>query len=348
MYESIMWKYMGEEKTLLNALITNETEKEKIHKIDRMKALYCVAHGSSYNAAMSIAPFITELSGVRTYVYTPSNFRFNALSIKEEDKEDTWVLGISQTGTSRGVLEALEQAKNDGFRILGITNVEGSPIDKLSDVCLYLHCGEEDSNAKTKGYSSTLVLLMMLGIEMGKDVDKDEYYAQLKEEIDHLDDVRNATVKWCEDHKYGVGMKNLYVVGNGMNFASAMEGQLKVMETMCIPTMFNDIEEFSHGMHRSLNGGCNVILIDAGADSELVTKTKEYLDGKNIPVLVLNGQDAVRDDKVINLGKYEKTASLLSVISAIQAISAFIPEINGLDPNRNANNDYTDCVETRV
>ena len=27
MYESIMWKYMGEEKTLLNALITNETEK---------------------------------------------------------------------------------------------------------------------------------------------------------------------------------------------------------------------------------------------------------------------------------------------------------------------------------
>ena len=112
--------------------------------------------------------------------------------------------------------------------------------------------------------------------------------------------------------------------------------------------MFNDIEEFSHGMHRSLNGGCNVILIDAGADSELVTKTKEYLDGKNIPVLVLNGQDAVRDDKVINLGKYEKTASLLSVISAIQAISAFIPEINGLDPNRNANNDYTDCVETRV
>ena len=39
MYESIMWKYMGEEKTLLNALITNETEKEKIHKIDRMKAL---------------------------------------------------------------------------------------------------------------------------------------------------------------------------------------------------------------------------------------------------------------------------------------------------------------------
>ncbi|MBR3006486.1 MAG: SIS domain-containing protein, partial [Erysipelotrichaceae bacterium] len=191
MYESIMWKYMGEEKTLLNALITNETEKEKIHKIDRMKALYCVAHGSSYNAAMSIAPFMTELSGVRTYVYTPSNFRFNALSIKEEDKEDTWVLGISQTGTSRGVLEALEQAKNDGFRILGITNVEGSPIDKLSDVCLYLHCGEEDSNAKTKGYSSTLVLLMMLGIEMGKDVDKDEYYAQLKEEIDHLDDVRN-------------------------------------------------------------------------------------------------------------------------------------------------------------
>ena len=61
MYESIMWKYMGEEKTLLNALITNKTEKEKIHKIDRMKALYCVAHGSSYNAAMSKAQIVSQI-----------------------------------------------------------------------------------------------------------------------------------------------------------------------------------------------------------------------------------------------------------------------------------------------
>ncbi len=39
---------------------------------------------------------------------------------------------------------------------------------------------------------------------------------------------------------------------------NAQEGQLKLMETMCIPTMFNDIGEFSHGMHRSIERGSSV------------------------------------------------------------------------------------------
>ncbi len=348
MFDSIMWKYMGEERKLLSDLIEKEEIKNKIRQIDGTRSIYFVAHGSSYNAAMSIAPFITRLTGIRTYVYTPSNFRYNAISIDEEDKAYTRVLGISQTGTSRGVLEALEDAKAKGYGIIGITAVKDSPLEKLSDVTLDLCCGDEDSNAKTKGYSSTLVLLMMIGIELSRSIDKASYYNELKEEISKLDEVRDDTIRWCEEHQYGIGMENLYVIGNGMNFASAMEGQLKVMETMCIPTMFNDIEEFSHGMHRSLNERSYVLLLNAGCDQELVEKTRDYLEEKKIRVLEINGEKKVDRENVINVGHYPKTASLLVIIMAIQAISAFVPEINGLDPNRNANNDYTDFVETRV
>ena len=63
------------------------------------------------------------------------------------------MIGISETGTSRGVLEVLEQMKDKGFTLLTLTNVKDSPMDTLGDYTLHYHCDEEDSNAKTKGYS---------------------------------------------------------------------------------------------------------------------------------------------------------------------------------------------------
>ena len=54
------------------------------------------------------------------------------------------------------------------------------------------------------------------------------------------------------------------------------------------------------------------------------------------------------DANVINVGKVNCVDNVLSITAAIQVISAFVPELNGMDPNRDANNDYTDCVSTRV
>lgn len=54
----------------------------------------------------------------------------------------------------------------------------------------------------------------------------------------------DSFVSWLKDASYGKDMKDIYVIGDGMQFGSCLEGQLKLMETMCMPTMFNDILEF--------------------------------------------------------------------------------------------------------
>ena len=59
-------------------------------------------------------------------------------------------------------------ARELGFAVVGITQVTDSPISRLADRCLYLGCGGENSNAKTKGYSSTLLALMIMGIGYGQ------------------------------------------------------------------------------------------------------------------------------------------------------------------------------------
>ena len=353
MFESVMWTYMNEEKDCLQNLLDHkETIRTAAENCADLQALYITAHGSSYNAASAAASFISRIAAVRVYAYTPSSFRYNASSIHAEDKEHTVVLGISQTGTSRGVLEVLESAA--GFKRIAVTNEKDSPIDAMCDRTLYLGCGEESSNAKTKGYSATLLTLMIFGIELAavKGVmDAEEiaaYYEELETCVNAIPEVISNTVKWCETTGYGIGMDNLYVIGNGMNFATAMEGQLKLMETQCIPTMFNDIVEFSHGMHRSLTEQSNVILLNSAEEQELTEQTMNYLRQKGIPAVMLNGTSEKEGNDVINVGFYPLTSSILTMTAALQAISAFVPEHNGMDPNRDANNDYTEFVSTRV
>ena len=212
MFESVMWTYMNEEKCCLQNLLDHkETIRAAAERCADLKALYITAHGSSYNAASAAASFISRIAKVRVYAYTPSSFRYNASSIHAEDKEHTVVLGISQTGTSRGVLEALESAA--GFKRIAVTNEKDSPIDAMCDQTLYLGCGEENSNAKTKGYSATLLTLMIFGIELAavKGVmDAEEiaaYYEELETCVNAIPEVIHNTVKWCETTGYGTGME---------------------------------------------------------------------------------------------------------------------------------------------
>lgn len=354
MFNSIMWKYIEEETEVLSSIAKNEEMEQIIPQFSEIDALYIVAHGSSYNAAYCTAPFISKLANVRVYTCMPSEFIYGTQTYHNEDVERTLVLGITQTGTSSGVIKALNQAKALHFKTCAVSAKELSPIVTLADHSLLLHCGEEDSNAKTKGYSATLLCLLQLAYGLGyhkKTVSKelyDTFVAESLLEIYSLKSLKQKVIDWCEEHQYGKQMSHVYVIGNGVHLGTAMEGMLKIMETMCIPSMYSNVMEFSHGMHRSLKQDSFVILIKTAEDGDDMTKTYTYLKNKGIHVLMINLCGDQEDDHMMVIPYYSTTASLFSVSLVIQTIAAFVPEFNGYDPNRNANDDYTTCMATRV
>lgn len=355
MYQSIMWSYIKEEKELLLKLLDEREVKENIKVFENIQAMYFVAHGSSYNAANAIAPILSGMTGMRIYVYTPSALIHNALSLHYEEREKVWICAISQTGTSRGVLNALDYVKEMGFHhLLGITNEKDTPLEEKCSQTFKLNCQKEDSNAKTKGYSSTLLLILKIALEISRikrSLSEEkicEIYEKLKEEILEIDATISKTLAWCQKNKYGLGMSHAYIIGNGINQATAMEGMLKLMETLCVPTMFSDIQEFSHGMHRSVKENSYVILLNTEKDRDLTEKTFYYLLKKNVHVLMLDNCSDIEHENIIKIRKEIYTDSVLLMSVALQTISVFVPEINGFDPNRNANDDYTECAATRI
>lgn len=354
MFNSIMWQYIKEETNVLSSMLNHPNMAKQINLFSDIQALYITAHGSSYNAAYATAPILSQAADLRVYVYTPSEFLYGEKPYIHEDQKHTLVLGISQTGTSSGVLKAMQKAKQLHLTTCSLTAVEHSPIDEISDHSFLLHCGTENSNAKTKGYSSTLLFLMQWAYMLGsyKKTITQEYYhlfiQQASEEINSLPSLVDKTISWCQRNQYGIHMSHVYVIGNGIHLGTALEGMLKIMETMCIPAMYSNIMEFSHGMHRSLKPNSFLILIQTNEDKDEMEKTYAYLRNKHINTLLIDLTKSTDIDHSISLPFFETTASLFSVTMIIQIIAAFVPEINHMDPNRNANDDYTTCMHTRI
>lgn len=357
MQQSIMWQYIAQEPVSLARLMQSKQTDEYAEKNGEwIRTVYIVGHGSSFNAGVCTAGFFAENAKIRAYAQTPGFFCNGGSTFSQENPQSTLIVLISQTGTSAGTIGALEHAKASGFRTLAITEVEDSPIAKKADDVLRLFCGIEESNAKTKGYSATLVLLMRLALSFGKrngTLNEQEHRFCLDEldgMIRELPNVQERVQAFCRRTAFGRGMRELYVLGSGMNFGTAQEGQLKLMETMCIPTMFNDIGEFSHGMHRAINRGSSVLFIkscDSMKDS--IEQSYQYLKGicDNVWLIDASGEESPDDGRIV-LPLYKGTQSLLLTTLAVQILSVYAPECNGLDPNRDAHNDFTVVAATRV
>lgn len=353
---SIMWRYIEEESEVLGELLKNRQTDTYAEKIaDRIRTTYMVCHGSSYNAAVCMTKFFAEKAGIRAYAYTPANFYHKDNPIVFEQRENTLVIVISQTGTSNGAIRALEYANSLGFATLSLTADLDSVIAKKADDILNLCCGIEESNAKTKGYSATLLLLMLLAVSIGEAreyLSTDDYKCCRKEFADMVDcipTVRESALRFCRKNQLGENIREIYSIGSGLNYGTALEAQLKLMETMCIPTMFNDIGELSHGMHRAINSESTVILIK-GADyfAPEVLRAYTYLKDISDAVWMIEmGSSDESDVHRLSIPSFPQTQSLLLTTLVVQIFSVFIPEYNKLDPNRDANNDFTIVAGTR-
>ncbi|MBE6104079.1 MAG: SIS domain-containing protein [Erysipelotrichaceae bacterium] len=353
LFESIMWKYIGQEYQVLTDNIRRTDIEKLAEKLACFDTIYFVSHGSSYNASMTVMPFFMKNAGVNVHCITAGNFISSETLASLIDNEKTLVVLISQTGNSRGTLQAAQLAEKHGIKTLGISADDTATLKKYTDYFLTLNCGEEDSNAKTKGMSSTILVLLMLASCIGTirgtitPEEKVAVYRELQLQCAELDDFICRSIQFSRENSVGKNMKDFYIVGSGMNYGLALEAQIKMMETMCIPTCAVDSEEFSHGTHRSINRDTTMLVIRTGRNATFAQSIYDYFN-KLANVIMIETFPENRQKNVISITDCPLTESVMLIVAFIQVISAFAPEYNHQDPNRDANNDFTDLVDTRI
>ena len=231
------------------ATITMKGIEEYSEQIMNATRIVMVACGTSWHAGLVAEYIFEELCRINVEVEYASEFRYRNPVINKGDV----IIAISQSGETADTLVAIENAKSKGAIILGVVNVVGSSIARVSHGGAYTHAGPEIGVASTKAFTAQLAVLTMIALKIArkKETIGEERYRHLLEEL-HAIPEKVFKLLESVDHikeiaeKYKDARDFLYL-GRGYNFPVALEGALKLKEISYIHAEGYPAAEMKHG-----------------------------------------------------------------------------------------------------
>jgi glucosamine--fructose-6-phosphate aminotransferase (isomerizing) len=191
---------------------------------------------------------------------------------------------LSQTGTSKSAIQAVEMARGHGLRTITLTGERKSPITRVSSEVLVFPVGPERVGPKTKGYTaSILALLLFILSQVGGKLEA----AQFSQELSHLIE---ACQDLCRDLAGTFREADFVMVtGQGRHYATALEGSLKITEMSGIPAAPFETEEAFHGRFHGLSSKSLAVFICASpAQREMGVTGAGVLSGLGVGARILN------------------------------------------------------------
>lgn len=178
------------------------------------------------------------------------------------NSQQTLIL-FSQSGETIDVVEAVDLAKNQGLKIIGITNVLGSTLYRKSDVKILLGAGQEVAVASTKAFTAMLGMALLLNRKKIDQVAPAVRYllGPIRRKIKSL----ATSLKDCE---------HIFVVGRGLNFPIAMEAALKIKEVSYIHAEAYAAGELKHGPIALIDKGTPCLVFGEAVNSAYEMKAR--------------------------------------------------------------------------
>ena len=185
-YEHFMLKEIHEQPKVIRDTINSVVKDGKIdfsgigltdEEMQKINQIYIVACGSAYHVGMAAQYVIEDFTSIPVRVELASEFRYRKMPLAK----NSLAIIISQSGETADSRAALNLAKENGVKTLGIVNVVGSNIARDADNVFYTLAGPEISVATTKAYSTQLIAGYLLAMQFAKVREEisDERFAQL-------------------------------------------------------------------------------------------------------------------------------------------------------------------------
>jgi glutamine---fructose-6-phosphate transaminase (isomerizing) len=293
-----------------------------------------VGHGSSDNAATyGIYAFglLPHLTGSRDSI---------SLSVyygAEVDFSRSVVVALSQSGQTPDVVDYVERARSRGAFTIAVTNGQATQLELVADATLPLAAGAERGVAASKTYVNQLAALALLaGHTAGRGAELADAIRRSAELLSTSLSPLEAQVRPVATSFAYVG--RMYVIGRGLEFATAREVALKLTETCRIAAEPLTATDLAHGPVAALDPLFPVWAIASDSETlpalrEAVTRVREA----GATVVASGSEAGVIEDAAYVLpvpqAPHRLLAPLLSVVPG-QLLAGALAEAKGLDADR--------------
>ncbi len=282
-FEHFMLKEIYEQPTALKATldplvdVKNLKIKENMMPItsevaQKISNLTIVGCGTAYHAGIVGKSIISQLAKMHITVDIASEYRYSNPILGPNDM----LIVVSQSGETADTVAAMREAKKQKAKVLAITNVVGSTIDREADYVIRTGAGPEIAVASTKAFSSQIMVFYILALDLAKKrgTITDDYYKECLSELINIPNKVKETLKMKElvqrfayqhfDHKH------ILFIGRGLDYALAMESSLKLKEVSYIYSEAYAAGELKHGTIALVEPG--VLIIALSTQDSLLPK----------------------------------------------------------------------------
>jgi len=269
--------------------------------LDRAREVFLVACGTSYHACLAASYMFSKLAFLGTYPVIASEF------VEQHGKSvniESTILAVSQSGETADTLAAVNCARQRAATILGLTNVIGSTLTRVSRVYIGQQSGPEIGVAATKTFTAQLSVLAQLALRLAKKrgkISQDEMDF-IAERLEKLPEIVETIIRTQEDKVKQIAEKYkdakiFFFLGRGISTATAYEGRLKLMEIAYVPSIAFPAGESKHGPISLIEPGFPVVFICPKDDTRktLIGNIMEMkARGASIIAIVEEGDEEIK------------------------------------------------------
>jgi len=314
---------------------------EELKKISRIVIQAC---GTSWHAGLVGKYIIEKFARIHTEVDISSEFRYRDAVLDS----DTLIMAISQSGETADTIAGLREAKVKFLKVLSLVNVLQSSIHRESDGIIGIMAGPEIGVASTKAYTAEIVNLYFLALHLGilrgfvsRAQLKEHFSALMKvpeqvEQILKLDsDIKAIAEIFCNS-------RDFLFLGRGLNYATALEGALKLKEISYINATGYAAGEMKHGPIALIDHKMPVVCVNPRSSvyEKMLSNIQEVVARKGIPISVVTKGDRRTkgaSKHVIPIPECHECVSPILAVIPLQLLAYHIATLKELDVDRPRN-----------
>uniref|UniRef100_A0A8C5G8D1 Glutamine--fructose-6-phosphate aminotransferase [isomerizing] 1 n=1 Tax=Gouania willdenowi TaxID=441366 RepID=A0A8C5G8D1_GOUWI len=296
--------------------------KDHLKEIKRCRRLIMIGCGTSFHAAVATRQILEELTELPVMVELASDFLDRYTPVFRDDV----CFFISQSGETADTLMALRYCKEHGALTVGITNTVGSSICRETDCGVHINAGPEIGVASTKAYTSQFVALTMFSLMMSEDK-----LSLQKRRLDIINGLRmlpelirkvlalDEKIKSIANELYE--QRSLLVMGRGFNYATCLEGALKIKEITYMHSEGILAGELKHGPLALIDKDMPVIMLimKDGCYTKCHNALQQIKARSGRPIII-----CCQDDYEAIKNAYQ-TIELPQTVDCLQGILSVIP-----------------------
>ncbi len=308
---------------------------DRLRAVTRMTFVAC---GTSWHAGLAGKFYIENIVGMPVGVDYASEFRYRSI----RGGPDHLIVPITQSGETADTLGALRDAKAEGSPLISICNVPESSAARESDAVIQTEAGPEIGVASTKAFTTQLVALYMLALDLGLRrgvLSHDDVEARITplRRVRYAMEgaLRQAALVKEVAHRYADAQDFLFL-GRGVNYPIALEGALKLKEISYIHAEGYPAGEMKHGPIALIDASMPVVTIATpGRVYEKVLSNIEEVRARDGVIIAVcaEGDERVRAlaDEVLEVPAVDEDLSPLVNVVPLQLLAYYIAEKRGCD-----------------